>query len=155
MRRALNLSSGIGELQPIGALPERTVRTNFARRAEADFRAPLLTAALILLLADLLIAYVLRGLLRRRPAQIAAGLAMALLLVPGIARAEDSFAIRASSEFHLAYVTTGDEAVDSVSLAGLTGLSDILNQRTAVEAAKPIGVDIEHDQLVFLSLIHI
>ncbi len=154
MRRALNLSSGIGELQPIGALPERTVRTNFARRAEADFRAPLLTAALILLLADLLIAYVLRGLLRRRPAQIAAGLAMALLLVPGIARAEDSFAIRASSEFHLAYVTTGDEAVDAVSLAGLTGLSDILNQRTAVEAAKPIGVDIEHDQLVFFPLLY-
>ena len=70
-RRALNLASGIGELKPIGALPGGVAREPFARKAETDMRPPLLVAALILALIDLLIAFVLRGLLRRRGAGIA------------------------------------------------------------------------------------
>ncbi len=68
-RRALNLSSGIGELKAIAGLPSDVRRETFARGRETDLRAPLWTAALLLALADLLIAYALRGLLRRRPAR--------------------------------------------------------------------------------------
>src|SRR5262249_25205213 len=71
-KRALNLSSAISELRPIADLPAEIVRENFAKSAEIDIRPPLLTAALLLVLLDLMIAYALRGLLRRRSARPAA-----------------------------------------------------------------------------------
>src|SRR5215475_11165689 len=71
MKRALNLSAGIAELKPIESLPPGTMRETFPGGHEIDLRPPLLTAALLLALADLVIAYALRGLLRRRPARIA------------------------------------------------------------------------------------
>jgi hypothetical protein len=159
MRRALNLSSGIGALKPIGGLPAGAVSESFARSPETDLRAPLLTAAILLALVDLLIAYSLRGLLRRRAAPIAAAVLLALGLVAGTARADDSrtddgFAIRATAKLHLAYVKTGTESVDAVSRAGLVGLTDVLNQRTAAETAEPVGVDIEKDELIFFPLLY-
>jgi hypothetical protein len=155
MRRALNLSNGIAELKPIGNLPAAAARESFARRPETDLRGPLLAASVLLALADLLIAYGLRGLLRRRaPAQVAAAVLLALWLSVGAASADDSFAIRATSELHLAYVKTGAEPVDSVSRAGLAGLTETLNQRTAADTAEPLGVDIEHDELIFFPLLY-
>src|SRR5437867_1454377 len=81
-RRALNLSTGITELKPIGELPGGVVRESFAKSAEVDFRPPLLTAAFLFALFDLLIAYALRGLLRLRPARIAAAILFALIALP-------------------------------------------------------------------------
>src|SRR6185295_11754981 len=69
-KRALNLSAAIGELKPIGDLPEGMARETFGQKSEEmDFRPPLLTAAFLLALVDLLIAYALRGLLQLRPAR--------------------------------------------------------------------------------------
>ena len=46
----------------------------------------------------------------------------------------------------LAYVETGNPRVDAISAAGLTGLSRALFDRTAIEPADPVAVDIEtHD----------
>ena len=70
-RRALNLSSGVRQLQPLGDLPSDAVQESFAAGGEVDLRPVLLTAALILALIDLAIAYALRGLLLRRPARLA------------------------------------------------------------------------------------
>src|SRR5213595_1382120 len=47
-------------------------RESFAKSAEIDIRPPLLVAAFLLALLDLIIAYALRGLLRRRPIGVAA-----------------------------------------------------------------------------------
>ncbi len=154
-RRALNLSAGVTSLLPIGDLPAGVARETFARSAETDIRPPLLTAAFLLALLDLLIAYALRGLLRLRPAQIAAGAAMALTLLPAnTVRADDAFVVRATSELRLAYVRTGNPTVDSVSRAGLIGLTQTLNRRTAVETAEPLAVDIESDELIFFPLLY-
>ncbi|MGE5268551.1 MAG: DUF4159 domain-containing protein [Thiohalocapsa sp.] len=152
-RRALNLSAAIGALKPLGDLPSGTLREGFARSPEIDGRPPLLTAAFLLALIDLVIAYGLRGLLRRR-SSVAAGLALALLLPFGAARADDAFVVRATSELHLAYVRTGEEAVDRVSRAGLLGLIQTLNRRTAVETSEPLAVDIEKDDLIFFPLLY-
>ncbi|HWD58424.1 MAG TPA: DUF4159 domain-containing protein [Stellaceae bacterium] len=152
-RRALNLASGISELKPIGNLPGGVVREPFARKAERDMRPPLLVAALLLALADLLIAYGLRGLLRR-PARGAAGLALLALLIPAAARADDDFVVRATSQLHLAYVSTGDDAVDSESRDGMAGLAQMLDRRTAVETGDPMAVDIEKDELIFFPLLY-
>jgi hypothetical protein len=61
----------------------------------------------------------------------------------------EEFALAATSEVVLAHVLTGDPEVDELARAGLLGLSNTLWQRTAVEPAAPMGVDIEADELAF------
>ncbi len=153
-RRALNLAAGGAGLKPIEDLPAGTVKASFGHSQEVDLRPPLLTAALLLALADLLIGFGLRGLFRRRPARLAAILLLAALGFSGAARADDAFVVRATSELRLAYVRTGNEAVDATSRAGLVGLSDILNRRTAVETGDPIAIDLEADELIFFPLLY-
>ena len=70
------------------------------------------------------------------------------------AQADDAFVVRATAKFRLAYVRTGDASVDAASRAGLTGLSDALDRRTAVEPGTPLGVDIEADELIFFPLLY-
>jgi hypothetical protein len=153
-RRALNLSAGISELKPIENLPPGVLHETFARKGEVDLRPPLLTAALLLALADLVIAYVLRGLLRRRPARLAAMLLLAMLGIPAPVRADDAFVVQATSELRLAYIRTGNQEADAVSRAGLLGLTATLNRRTAVETAEPLAIDIERDELIFFPLLY-
>jgi hypothetical protein len=153
-KRALNLSAGITQLKPIESLPPDTERDTFASGREIDLRPPLLTAALLLALADLLIAYALRGLLRRRPARLAAVVLVAALGVAPDVHADDAFVVQATSELRLAYARTGSDQVDAVSRAGLIGLTATLNRRTAVETAEPLAVDIERDELIFFPLLY-
>jgi hypothetical protein len=160
-RRALNLSTAVKTLAPIENLPSGVARQTYAKGAEIDLRPWFLVGALLLALADLVIAYALRGLLgflrrdwRRRGAT--ASLAVALILGAGVARAQsdDDFIQKATSEIRLAYIRTGVVAVDEVSRAGMVGLTATLNRRTAVEAADPLEVDIEADDLIFFPLLY-
>jgi len=156
-RRALNLSGAVTELKPIETLPAGAVRARFDQKsAEVDLRPPLLTAAFVLILIDLIIAYALRGLLRRRvaPAATAASLLAAMLWIAAPVQADDAFVVRATSELRLAYVRTGDREIDAVSRAGLIGLTGTLNRRTSVETAEPLAVDIESDELIFFPLLY-
>jgi hypothetical protein len=153
-RRALNLSDGVTELKPITELPDGVARETFAKSAEIDIRPPLLAAAFLLALLDLVIAYALRGLLRRRPIGVAAGVLLALMITAPAVHADDSFVVKATSELRLAYIQTGNQAVDAESRAGLVGLIDTLNRRTAVETAEPLAVDIERDELIFFPLLY-
>ena len=154
-RRALNLSTGIPALKAINGLPPDTIRETLATGREVDLRPILLTTALLLALADLLIAYGLRGLLWRRPARLAAVLLAVLPLgLASGAQADDAFVVQATSELRLAYIRTGNQEVDAVSRAGLIGLTATLNRRTAVETAEPLAVDIETDELIFFPLLY-
>jgi hypothetical protein len=154
-RRALNLSAARGGLQPITELPAATRRETFGRSREIDLRPALLTAAVLLALIDLVIAFALRGLLRRRPSPAAAALLLLMACgFPASARADDASVVHATAKFRLAYVRTGDAAVDAASRAGLVGLSDALDRRTAVEPGAPLGVDIEADELMFFPLLY-
>src|SRR6266849_3930474 len=105
-RHALNLSSAVKSIAVLDRLPAGAVRETFARGAETDLRPALLTAAFALVLIDLLIAYVLRGLLpaiggRRRSAAIGLLLAVGLTTASPADRAaagEDDFVLQATSE---------------------------------------------------------
>ncbi len=55
---------------------------------------------------------------------------------------------------HLAYVVTGDTAVDDVSKSGLSGLSDYVNDHTAAVMAAPAAVLPGRDDLSFYPLIY-
>ena len=68
--------------------------------------------------------------------------------------ASDDRIMQATLETHLAYVITNLPEVDRTSASGLRGLSLILNRRTAVEAAEPIGVDLAVDELAVFPLLY-
>lgn len=169
---ALNLSAAVPVLNPLPAFGSGVGRSAYDARGEIDLMPALLTAALILAIADLFIGLALRGLLGLPPAGraratvrvaplLAAGLSLALSLAPVDARAQgtgqpldEAWAIRATTETWLAYVRTGNDAVDALSRAGLEGLSDQLGRRTAIETAGAMEVDLEADELSFFPLIY-
>jgi len=136
---------------------------DYGARAPRAMAGPFLILAMLLLVADAIAALVLSGraraLLRRlrpAPAGAIAGLALALLILPDMARAQavDAPPPDGAFDVRLAYVMTGDSRVDEMSQAGLIGLSFELIQRTAVEPADPVGVNLERDELIFYPLIY-
>jgi hypothetical protein len=165
-RRALNLTNAVMEIDPLQDLPSGLVRTYYGAERERDLKPWLLGAAMLLALVDFVVSLALRGLLAGRKVRKLAGSAAAILLVAILAGAPDARAasspsttddaavIAAISTTRLAYVLTGDSAVDDISKAGLTGLTLALNARTAIEAASPMAVDPAKDELVFFPLIY-
>ena len=125
---------------------------------EQALKGAFLTAGLVLLMVDILAALLvsgkLAGGLRRGAALIAA---LVLLGQPGDARAQDTddaLAFEATMGVVLAHVLTGDTQVDDLAQAGLTGLGQRLFERTSVEPAAPLGVDIERDELLFFPFLY-
>ena len=160
-RRALNLTQAVTDVAPLARLPSGAQLVRYGGGVEVALRPWLLVAAFLLALVDLVIGYALRGLLRPRrlrPAAIAPALLLALLALPGEGRAQrlsgDEFALRATTETRLASVRTGNAAVDATSRAGLAGLSGVLTRRTSIEAADPMEVDLERDELAFFPLLY-
>ncbi|TIW51607.1 MAG: DUF4159 domain-containing protein, partial [Mesorhizobium sp.] len=106
------------------------------------------------------------GLLARRPRRAAVATTAAVLVVLGslfghadLARADDSKpgdaqAVDDISKTRIAYVITGEPGVDSISRAGLEGLTRFLIEKTALEPGPPAGVDIAKDELSFFPLIY-
>ncbi len=162
-RRALNLGAGLREVNALGDMPAAAEIGDYRVERETDLKPWLLAAAAALLLIDLLIALVLRGLLpaprRRAAAALAvlaclAGLGLGGRPAPSLAQDPDEAAIALTRDTHLAYVRTGSPAIDATSHAGLQGLILVLKQRSAVEAAAPAGVDLESDELAFYPLLY-
>jgi hypothetical protein len=152
-RQALNLASAVPDLQPLTAGDLGATVELFTVSREIDLTPWILTAALILAIADMLIALALRGQLPRlRPR--AAGTAAVLALVALPATADDERILAAVAETRLAYVVTGIAEVDEISEAGLWGLSRVLTRRTAVEPADPMGVEVDGDELALYPLLY-
>jgi len=167
-RRALNLAIDPESFQPQPAPPSGVIQRGYATGEEFDFQPALLAVALALFLIDLLVTLIMRGLLTARapaarsvgPALVFALLLAGLVLPQGsvmaqiIEKEHDAFALDATLDTRLAYVITGDDAVDILSSSGLAGLSDVLIRRTAIEPAEPVGIDIETDELAFFALLY-
>ncbi|MBE9556719.1 MAG: DUF4159 domain-containing protein, partial [Proteobacteria bacterium] len=158
-RRALNLGPLVGALKPL-ALADGISSSPYFETAEFDLKPWLLTAALILLLLDGLATLAMRG-FARPLAGIAASLVAGFMLLagawpsgPAAAQDADIKALEATQSTRLAYVITGQPTIDEISHAGLKGLSLILNRRTAVEAADPMGVNLDRDELAFFPLLY-
>jgi hypothetical protein len=162
---ALNIAPSGDGLAALSPPPGATV-SGYEPAQSVDLRPALFTLALALLLLDSLIALAMSGVwkrLVRRAAPAAIAVALATTALPGAPHAQeaqpplpasDDFAVRATTETRLAYVLTGDRIVDDVSLQGLTGLGDVLMQRTAVEPGVPVGVNVERDEIVFFPLLY-
>lgn len=146
-----------------------------------DIRPQLLVLALLLLVADTLATLWLGGRLSvarraRRAAPAAVLLALALgaaTALPEPARAQAQPAspplaaapadqrppiprelFAAGAVTRLAYVVTGDKAVDDMSKAGLAGLNIVLGARTALEPGEAVGVNADRDELAFFPVLY-
>ena len=73
---------------------------------------------------------------------------------PGPPPLTEEQALKGSLDMRLAYIVTGDKEVDDISKAGLEGLSEILRNRTSVEPADPVGLDLERDEPRLYPLIY-
>ncbi len=146
-RQALNLGSTLPKLRAASVVPGARVEGLSAVAPERAIGPWLLAAALALLAVDLLISLALRGLLRRG----AVAAALALVLLAPAAWAQDQSPALAT---RLAAIVTGDEQVDGVAKAGLAGLSDYVNQRTAAMLAAPDAVVPGQDDLSFYPLLY-
>ncbi len=140
-----------------------------------DLRGPILIGALGLLLLDALVVIMLSGGLAamRQRRRAAATLMIGALLTalawhnpvhaqtpapaqqtPQLTQQQRDFALKATQQTHLAYIITGDAAVDEISKAGLQSLTLFLAQRTALEAGEPMGLDPARDELSFFPVIY-
>lgn len=164
---AFNVGAHARQLRPLGDLPSGVRRGLIGGDPERDLGPWLLALAAALLALDLLIALWLRGYhrFRRRPSAavsvLAAAVAIGLTLSPGTARAADDGAepadpavVEDALDTQLAYIVTGDDAVDRMSAAGLFGLSEILRARTSVEPSRAVPLDIERDELIFYPVVY-
>jgi hypothetical protein len=159
---AVNTLAATDRITPLDLSSLRARRASYTNSEPRDLRGMLLSSALALFLIDAIIVALLGGgiasLLRRRAAPAALLLALLLPLgLPSPTKADsttDEFAIKATSQTRLAYVLTGNNDVDSIVKAGMSGLTLFLAQRTALEAGDPVGVDPAHDELAFFPLIY-
>lgn len=164
--RALNVIADGTTLTPLDTSLADTT-TAYAGTSETALKPWLLMLALALLLIDGLVALVLSGRLRIPSAlssRMGAGasvVAAAMMLLPVVdhanaqeAKPGDDIALLATLDTRLAYVITGNATVDEMSRAGLSGLSQVLRSRTAIEPAEPLGVNVESDELAFYPLLY-
>ncbi len=135
---------------PVGVSIELLGQAN-----EQSLKPWFLIAALTLFMLDILgTLWVTGRLFNRGVAQAALILFMVGLIPISEAKANEDRAILAANDTVLAYVITGDKAVDNVSAAGLLGLSMVLFDRTSIEPIAPMGVNVESDDLSLFPMLY-
>ncbi|NUB44296.1 DUF4159 domain-containing protein [Fertoebacter nigrum] len=137
--------------------PQQVVIEGLEAPQEQALKGAFLAGGLGLLLLDILAALWVSGRLGRQVG--VALLLLALLPMPEAGAQEaplpdDAFALEATTEVRLAYVMTDDGRVNDIAAAGLRGIGMRLFERTSVEPANPIGVNIESDELAFFPFLY-
>ena len=166
---AHNLLEATSTFAPL-ARPQITVPVTsiqYAFDESRNLKGALVVAALALMLLDTLVVLWMGGLFSRRPRRAGAAATTAAILIAlgalvghaDLARADDAkpgdqAAIEAISKTRIAYVLTGVPGDDSISRAGMEGLTRFLIEKTALEPGAPAGVDISKDELSFYPLIY-
>ncbi|MHA7776974.1 DUF4159 domain-containing protein [Roseibium sp. M-1] len=167
--RALNLMQKDDVLEPLdlSALGETATEAPYPASDPFDLRSLFFTLAFLLMVVDAIAVFLLAGGLSRiglRSRAIGAALALALcsglLAAGGSDRAlaqsasDDLLALESTLDTRLAYVLTGNPEIDDASAAGLSGLTQFLAERTALEPGAPVAIDIGRDELAFYSLLY-
>jgi hypothetical protein len=160
-RRALDL--GAATAPPVAA-PPITGATEASLTAVAPARALgpwLMTAAIVALIVDLLLSMLLRGLLPQRAAARGATAALLALMLAAAAAPTPAHAVengdrveQAALKTRLAYIVTGDPTIDEMSRAGLAGLTDNVDRRTAAVLTAPDAVTPGQDDLSVYPLLY-
>ena len=152
---ALNVIGAEDRLAP-AVWPSDVVVTGVQTREERSLLPLFLTGALALLMGDILASLALSGrLFGPRVAGVVIAVLLGLPVPPADAQeVDEAVALAATNEVTLAHVITGDAEVDRIARAGLQGLRRVLTQRTSIEPAPSVGVDVEVDELGFYPLLY-
>ncbi|MCA3692113.1 DUF4159 domain-containing protein [Aquidulcibacter sp.] len=138
-----------------------------AERQPQSLAGPFLGLGMALLLIDMIVSLWLAGKLAglkrlaRWRGQAKTGAAMAGLLLFGLmffggapeASAQTTKAKPRQGDLSLAYIKTGDGALDAQTQRGLEGLSRALRDRTSVEPGPVIGLDPSRDDLALYPIL--
>jgi hypothetical protein len=151
-RQALNLGSALGQLTAAPPVAGARLESLTDARGERPLGPALVTIAMLMLLADLIVSMALRGLLRARVAA-AALMLLASPMAPNTAWALDTVSNPALAT-RLGYILTGDANVDAVAKSGLVGLSDFVNRRTSATLAQPDPIEPGVTDLSFYPLLY-
>ncbi len=150
---AINAITESDVLTPL-ATPAGVRRLDAAADRRFDAGPLLLALAGVLLVIDALGALALSGLSLRFPRRAAAALVVGSLASVSVAPQPTSAqeplsprAMEAALTTRLAYVRTGDGAIDETSRLGLLAISRELARRTSVTPGEPTAVDPDRDDL--------
>jgi len=138
---AFNLGPSIEPLKELTVPASVRFEAVDGRRAERDLRPVFLFMALLLGLADLVVA-----------ARLATVAVMICLVATPRAWAADSWSD--GLEPRLAYVTTGNARIDAKSKTGLSDLTQVLAARSTAVLAAPAAVRLDGDNLAFYPLLY-
>ncbi len=158
-RRALNLGAMLAAPEPAPTVTGARLETIGNAVPERPIGPWLLSAALLLLVVDLLIGLLLRGLLTAgtKGKMAATVLVLMLGIGPGVqadAQAQEIASDHPALATRLAAIVTGNDAADRLAQAELTGLTTYVNRRTAASLAPPDAVTPGQDDLSFYPLLY-
>ena len=159
---ALNIGSHLPALQTIKNLPVGVIEQNYERSYEVNLMPYILYAAMMLFFLDWIIMIFIIGQrfslpwwLHKQKIMTTALIIIALLsLSPATAYANTEQDLKYASGFHLAYIETGDRALDTLSKQGLENLAKTLARRTSVEPLGVAALDPARDTLAFFPVIY-
>jgi len=151
IRKMFNLGPTLKETYRLQNLENATIQ-GFSSTKERDLTPLLFTGAFLLFLLDTLVMLGLSWPSNRILKRFLGVLFLAFLCgtLPAQAQSSDRFA----KALTLAYIKTGDAALDTQSQKGLETLAAFLRSRTAAEPQGVTGVDPAQDTLVFFPLIY-
>jgi hypothetical protein len=135
-RQVLNLGTRLAAPEPAPPITGATLETVRGSARERALGPPILAFAILLLCADMLISLALRGLLRAR---VSATAAILLALTIPAAHALNS-SPNPAIDTRLGFIVSGDSQIDGIAKAGLEGLSEYVNARTAATLFEPDAV---------------
>ncbi len=171
-RHALNLDAAGESLKALSGLPSAFSVSSYERARPTELAGWLFAAAMLLFILDCLAMLYLTGAAARMTGRSAlvspvlAFLAITMCAVgppPASAQettssqnlnAADQFAMQSSLQTRIGFVLTGDMEVDATSRMGLEGLGRVLQQRTSIEPADPVAIDLQRDVIVFFPVIY-
>ncbi len=153
---AFNLGNTLPHLQKTENLPISVSQNYYDTDYELDLMPYILYAALCLFLFDWLIMIFMLGsnapLLIKKKATIA--LAVLICTTQASKAQTPQRDIQYASGFHLAFIQTGDQSIDTIARKGLEKLSKTLERRTSIEPKGVIALNPEKDTMSFFPLIY-
>lgn len=145
--RAFNLGDALPKMQPLTGIPSGVAVETYQKTQEVSLQAPFLIAAILLLLAETLVTFWLRGI------TVFAAALLAVMIFSSPAAASEKEQDLASG-LYLGYIETGDQDIDRVSYNGLSGLAEVVSARTTARIKGVTAVNPEIDPLAYYPVIY-
>ncbi len=151
---ALNLGDNLPKPVAVGSLPIGVDKDGYDRDYEVNLMPYLLYLAVVLFCIDWIIMMFVAGRMTNLFRRGALGAMALTCFVSMPSYANEQSDIKYAGGFYLAYIETGDKALDSITREGLETLSDVLTRRTSIEPEGVAGINPEKDNMSFFPIVY-